>query len=63
MFECITNDNRSITVEPQEHHRSNSPLHVAAALTLGARVFVSSDDRPRKIARRARLKVLPRIRP
>ena len=38
-------------------------LHVAAALTLGARVFVSFDDRQRKLARRARLKVLPRIRP
>jgi len=38
-------------------------LHVAAALTLGARVFVSFDDRQRKLARRARLNVLPRIRP
>ena len=35
----------------------------AAALTPGARVFVSFDDRQRKLARRARLKVLPRIRP
>ncbi len=38
--------------------RSLEILHVAAALTLGARVFVSFDDRQRKIARRARLKVL-----
>ena len=36
---------------------------IAAALTLGARVFVSFDERQRKLARRARLKVLPRIRP
>ncbi len=43
--------------------RSLDILHVAAALTLGARVFVSFDDRQRKIARRARLNVLPRIRP
>ena len=43
--------------------RSLDILHVAAALTLGARVFVSFDNRRRKIARRARLKVLPRIRP
>ena len=43
--------------------RSLDILHVAAALTLGARVFVSFDDRQRKLARRARLKVLPRIRP
>ena len=43
--------------------RSLHILHVAAVLTLGARVFVSFDDRQRKIARRARLKVLPRIRP
>ena len=43
--------------------RSLDILHVAAALTLGARVVVSFDDRQRKIARRARLKVLPRIRP
>ena len=43
--------------------RSLDILHVVAALTLGARVFVSFDDRQRKIARRARLKVLPRIRP
>ena len=41
----------------------DSAALVAAALTLGARVFVSFDDRRRKIARRARLKVLPRIRP
>ena len=43
--------------------RSLDILHVAAALTLGARVFVSFDERQRKLARRARLKVLPRIRP
>ncbi len=43
--------------------RSLDILHVAAALPLGARVFVSFDDRQRKLARRARLKVLPRIRP
>lgn len=43
--------------------RSLDILHVAAALTLGARVFVSFDERQRKIARRARLKVLPRTMP
>lgn len=40
--------------------RSLDILHVAAALTLGARVFVSFDERQRNIAARTKLKVLPR---
>ena len=57
---------RSARAQRDEEHRRAfvllEILHVAAALTLGARVFVSFDDRQRKLARRARLKVLPRIR-
>ncbi len=39
--------------------RSLDILHVAAALVLGAREFVSFDERQRKIASRMKLKLLP----
>lgn len=51
--------------ELSEHHavatgcRTLDALHVAAAIVLGARDFVSFDQRQRKLAGRAGLRILP----
>jgi predicted nucleic acid-binding protein len=49
----------SASYTEQAGHRSFDLLHVAAALHLSARAFLSFDDRQRSLAAKSGLKVLP----